>query len=296
MSVVTINEGSVVSPPTGSSGAISVEPAISQVFAEAVRQRRRAAKCKQASKTALQLVFQDDTGNPINLATTPYSTIKARFRESVGLITGYAEATAEVISATTSEVKVEIPAATLAQAGIYLAEFGLLNADGEVLHSNDCFVFVENSAWGQQTHKGPPMLSEARMSLRDSDPAENELLGTCDFDLAENCYACTRSVLDWNEQPPMLVNAQFDSRNFPYRDIWLYGIQLYLFEMAAEHYRRNALPYSAGGVNLDDKNKHALYLQACADRRAEWRRMTQHQKIAININQGFRSILSGYPR
>ena len=295
MAILIINEGHVATHPV-SLTAVNRIPAITQIYGANATRKRRATRCKQASASALELTFQTETGDPCDLSAVAYNSVAARFRENVRLIGPYEEAEVEVVHSDNGIVRAVVPANILAQAGIYLAEFALLNGVGQVMQSNECYLFVENSAWGQQDHKGPPMTDEIRLGLRDSDPIENELLGAYDYDLAEHCYACTRAVLDWNEQPPILTNYTYDSRNFPFRDIWINGIQLYLFQLAEEHYRRNALPYSAGGVNLDDKNRHTLYNQAWKERQAEWHRMIQHQKITCNINQGFRTIGSNYPR
>ena len=161
--------------------------------------------------------------------------------------------------------------------------------------TNDFYLCVQNSAWGNSGGQGPPAIDDIRLSLRDSDPIENELINNYDFDLAEICQAIVRPVLEWNETPPPMLRYMFNSCTFPFRGLWLTGIHLYLFQIAEEHYRRNHLPYSAGGLNVDDKNRHPLYNQAWKERSQEWKKGIMAQKITLNVNQGWVSIGSQYP-
>jgi len=208
---------------------------------------------------------------------------------------------AVVFDADNGIVRVEVPEQVRAAAGIYLVEFGIFAPDDTELtcplFTNEVFLLVEHSAWhNPQTHPqtGPPIVGDVRLSLRDGDPMLNELIDTYDFDLAEIVYCAIRCVQFWNEQPPQMRIARYSTKNFPFREIWLKGIHLYLFELAEEHYRRNRLPYQAGGVNTDDKAKAREYNQAWKERHASFRQMVMHQKAQINASQCWMSFGSGY--
>ena len=120
--------------------------------------------------------------------------------------------------------------------------------------------------------------------MRDSDFIENELIENYDYDIAEISYAVTRAVQFWNEVPPPI--QIFSTENFPFRHIWLEGVQLFLFEMIEEHYRRNYFPHSLGGTTIDDKNKFRLYREAWADRFNRFRYDIMRQKVRMNAETG----------
>ena len=268
-------------------------PAISTSYGVNLARKQRAIGLKQNSSNVLQLDVLGADGVPVDLAYGEYSRLAVRFREAVKRTSFTNEAAATLI--TDSTVQATIPAQVVQSPGIFLAEVGVLDADDHVLLTNECYLFVENSAWGDSSQFGPPSISEVRISLRDNDPIENELIVNYDFDLSELCACAVRAVMDWNEQRPQLLLYDYDSRTFPMRNLWLQGTQLYLFMLAEEHYRRNHLPYSAGGISLDDKNRHQLYSAAWKERQQLWLANIRMQKISMNIQGGWRYIGSRYP-
>jgi len=227
--------------------------------------------------------------------------ICVRWREASLMDKTIYQNTGVVFDADNGIVRVEVPEQVRKATGIYLVEFGIFAPDDEELtcplFTNELFFLVEHSSWhNPQTHpqKGPPVVGDIRLSLRDGDPEMNELIDTYDFDLAEICWCAVRVIQFWNDQPPLIRIARFSTKNFPFREIWLKGIHLFLFELAEEHYRRNRLPYSAGGVNTDDKARAREYNQAWKERHASFRQMVMHQKAQINASQCWSSLGSGY--
>ena len=103
-----------------------------------------------------------------------------------------------------------------------------------------------------------------------------------EFDAAEMTQAVLRPLQYWNEIPPPIRPAQ-TTKTFPFREIWMLGIQSYLLEIAAHHYRRNQLAYNAGGVAVDDKNKEQYYTAASERLRQRFQEMARAKKIEINI-------------
>jgi len=84
------------------------------------------------------------------------------------------------------------------------------------------------------------------------------------------------------------------TKTFPYRELWLKGIQAYLLQIAAANYRRNHLPYNAGGVSVDDKNKARAYEEYANVTMRDFRDMVQAKKVEINIASFSGSISSNY--
>ena len=68
----------------------------------------------------------------------------------------------------------------------------------------------------------------------------------------------------------------------------------YLYQMAARHYRRVHLPYSAAGLTVDDKNKAQEY-QAIGD--AMWQEFAGFvtaQKVSMNASAAIGTLGSAY--
>jgi hypothetical protein len=72
------------------------------------------------------------------------------------------------------------------------------------------------------------------------------------------------------------------------------GTQLYLFQMAEEHYRRNHFKQSAGGTTTDDKNRHREYNTAWKERFGQFRQLVMHNKVRINAGQAYGGFGSSY--
>lgn len=171
--------------------------------------------------------------------------------------------------------------------GVYLEEWAVFDTNGNMLFSNHCCTFVRPGLFGissdlSQRNLGPPTLEEIRLSMRDNAPADNMLLDDVEFDAAEISQAVLRPVRRWNEIPPP-IQPLMTTKTFPFREMWLLGIQAYLFEMVSHHYRRNQLAYNAGGVSLDDKNKEKQYREASMQLMQQFNEMLRAKKMEINI-------------
>jgi hypothetical protein len=170
--------------------------------------------------------------------------------------------------------------------GIYWEEWAAFDASGNMLFSNQVLLWVNKGLFGLSNNmsdwnKGPPSLDEIRLSIRDNSPEDNLLLDNIEFDAGEIAQAVVRPLQHWNEVPPPLRPPQ-DTTTFPFREHWLQGIQGYLLQTAAHNYRRNHLPYNAGGVAIDDKNKEGPYLQESRALLQEYRSWVKEKKLEIN--------------
>lgn len=303
-------------------------PDITRVYEESVMLKRRAVRMVETQKAYVQLNLIDNVGKLVNLenygfisvtqdssssetmsitgstssssfAATPIDSgstcsIAVRFREATLRERQIYEVAGQVIDATTGLIRVFVPTQIGDDAGVYTAEVGVLDAEEELIFTNTVFIYNETSGWGSAGVPGPPAIDDIRLSLRDNDPYDNLLLDNFDFDLAEICHAALRTVQFWNDQPPPVTSAMATTKSFPYRDIWLEGIQYYLFRVAEEHYRRNVLTHSAGGTQIDDKNRWREYSVAWKERFETFRRMVMHRKAQLNAMGGFSTLLSGY--
>lgn len=249
---------------------------------------------QSSSRSSSQSSSESSSFSATEVPTGDVSKIVARYREATLRESQIYEVDGLVLDTSTGLVRVIVPPQISADAGIYTVEFGLLDAADCLIFTNVIFLYNETSGWGSVGRPGPPAIDDIRLSLRDNDPYDNLLLDNFDFDLAELCHAVLRTVQFWNDQPPPVASAMATTKTFPFRDIWLEGIQYYLFRVAEEHYRRNVLKHVAGGTQIDDKNRWREYRQAWNDRFAEFRRMVMHRKAQLNAQGGFSSLRSGY--
>jgi hypothetical protein len=316
-------------------------PIITEVYDEAVPQKRRATRMVESQCAFIQMNMLDGIGKDVNLeqygfitanpqavdasislssssgsstsssdsassaaaAITPITgtvtasetaTVVARFREATLREKSIYEVDAVVMDPITGLVRASVPPQITGDAGVYLVEFGVLDANACLIFANQLFLYNEPSGWGAIGGPHPPYIDDIRLSLRDNDPSDNLLLDNYDFDLAEICHATLRTVQFWNDQPPPIAGAVFTTKAFPFREIWLQGIQLYLFQLAEEHYRRNTLRHVAGGATIDDKARHHDYNSAWKERYASFRQLVMHRKAQLNANGGYSSLRSGY--
>jgi len=286
-----VSHGTAITWPVG----LNVHtPVISSLFGGDLLQRKRAIGIRQTTKSSLKAHLLDGSGNPVDLiyygfttSTTATELIVAKVREASLVDSTVYSAYATVVDATTGLIEFDIPEGARDVAGVYLAEVGVFDTSSNLLFTNEYYIYVEPSAWSATQYLGPPTLDEIRLSIRDSDANENELLGQLDFDVAEIASAVTRTVRYWNVAPPVLRVAIYSTRTFPFRDIWLEGAQLNLFAMAEEGYRRNFLKAAAGGTVTDDRNRHREYNVAYREHLARFNDSITREKVSINLSQCF---------
>jgi len=231
------------------------------------------------------------SGTPFDPIGTPGCGPTLRIRE----ITGYDPVrdkihpvNVTIMDASTGLVRADpLPDAVMRHPGVYLEEWAFFDGYGNMLFSNQCCTFVRRGLFGvnpnpNMRNLGPPTIEEIRLAMRDNAPADNVLLDDFEFDAAEIAQAVTRPIQYWNETPPPIMPPQ-TTKTFPFREMWLLGIQAYLFDMVASHYRRNQLAYTAGGVAVDDKNKEQQYRNTSTLLNQQFREMLRAKKMEINI-------------
>lgn len=232
---------------------------------------------------------------------TPDCSVQLRMRE----ISGYSELDVihcidvDILNSAEGKVRAaSIPEEIIRAPGVYLEEWGIFTSDKRMLYSNQCCTFVRRGLFGlssdtSKRNLGPPSIEEIRLALRDNSAADNLLLDDLEFDAAEISQAVLRPIQFWNEIPPPIRPMQ-TTKTFPFKEMWMLGIQSYLLELAAHHYRRNQLSYSAGGVSVDDKNKEQYYARTAEHMRQRFEEMVRAKKIEINISSFSGSVSSAY--
>jgi len=300
-------------------------PEISEAFDEQLLAKKRACKAREGTTVYLRMTMRDKDGTPADLThygvsggsaldaleptydhssssssssnASGLSTVKIRFREASLMVTTTYQVDAAVLSAADGIIMCTVPSQVMGQRGIWFAEAGVIDDDGNLLFTDEVYIYVEYSAWSANPSSrvmGPPSVDDLRLTVRDNSPYENELIEAYEYGIVEICHAAIRVIHFWNEQPPIIANARYSTFNFPFREIWTTGVQLFLFQMAEEHYRRNHFKHSAGGTSTDDKNRHREYNSAWKERFGQFRQMVMHNKARINASNGYGALSGAY--
>lgn len=139
---------------------------------------------------------------------------------------------------------------------------------------------------------GPLGMYEIRLIMRDVCPEGNEMIDAVDFEDHEIAYMLRRPIDQWNELPPPV--GRYSPATFPYRYHWGQAVCGELLTMKAQLLLRNHLPYSAGGITVDDTGRWKDCLSVGDKLKAEWLEFARKKKVELNIQGGFARI-GGYP-
>lgn len=260
----------------------------------------------------LEKVIRDRQGNPVDLTnclcavsdsvsaddSTPLCGIVMRATEATGLRGSdpIFEEQGVVIDAANGVVQVTLPEKLIECPALYKATWGVFET-GKMTFGMESWLLVEPGLFGFSDptlrNQGPPSIRELRLTIRDNAPNENTLLDDVEFSDMEVGYAFLRPIREFFERPPPL--SQFwTTKDFPWKEHWIKGIQGYLYSMAEAWYRRNRLGTSAGGITIDDRNKEREYLRASQLMLEEWRSFINLKKIEINAAAFMGSVDSTY--
>lgn len=294
--------------PTGRDGAaqatLTARPSSS--LGTPLPERKLALRAVGGQLATLAWTMVDRDGLPVDLTdlVAPAAgggsvvPVRLRVRDSGGGVVR--EFAAGSTAPETGEVTATLDASSLPGPGVYDAEFAVMVSGGpaetRIAFSNQLTLIVDRGLFGgDEGRSGPPTMAEIRLHLRDSSPGESRLLDTRMFDDGEVAACITRVVDYWNEIPPPLAR-RYGTSDFPHRFLWLAGIKAGLYQLAADWYRRNHLPYQAGGVQVDDLGKADEYDRKGDQAWAECKEMVKNLKVAANIEEGFGSYASPYGR
>lgn len=172
-------------------------------------------------------------------------------------------ADAAVVDAANGVVQVVLPAELTDLAGVFDVEFGLFDAytAGRMVYSVQGGLWVNRGQFGSggPSRYSVPSLDDLKTQLVDSGPEDNYLTSVVEFDVSQVAAATLLAVRRFNSRPPAISPLVRNTTNFPDSAQLVDGILAELYLMAANHYRRNALPYQAAGVSVDDKSKGDQY-------------------------------------
>jgi len=279
--------------PTPSS---TLTPTVSTADGRRIVKRTRAVAVSAGVAASVDWSFVNSNGDPLDLtALSADGSVKFKVFDavSVGVIspTTWDGSFASAVDGT---VTLPLDASLVNKPCVKTVDVAVLDVDGVVRVHNRFYLFVDRSAWADTMDDlGTPSLQDIRLHLRDSGPEDNWWLDNEEFDLAEVCQAIEKCVRLWNESLPP-IDQKFTTTTWPWRARMVVGVTGYLYQMAARHYQRVHLPYSAAGLQVDDKNKAREY-QALGD--ALWQDFSQFvlgQKVMINAASAAGMSESGY--
>lgn len=228
--------------------------------------------------------------------TDPQFVFRIRETLSLGFAKGDAPVEFDVFlrDAESGTIRIVLPSSATGLPGVYYAEVAVKDTSGLILFTNVFYVIIERGQFGASGRPGgPPRIAEIRLHLRDSSAEESLLLDNIRFSDVEVALAIGRPVEYWNEMPPDL-GVRMTTQNFPFRFHWMEGITAGLFWMLEEQFRANHLSYSAAGVQVNDQDKEPNYARAAERRWANFVEFVKRKKGAINLENGFGGIGSGY--
>ena len=188
------------------------------------------------------------------------------------------------------EIYVDIEPNDLRYPGMYLCSI-LLCSEGEAKQAFDMYLESAPSVEFQYQSQGFPLtIAEIRLWSRDWAPEINDLLDEVEYKDSEIAAAIRRGIDLWNGTTPMLSQHVYTTVTFPwkFRSQWIDVTIGFLKLMAADWYERNHLPYSAGGVQIDDRNKFVSYRQDGQLRLQQYQAWMKDIKVQLNMMGGWR--------
>lgn len=277
---------------------------VTKLYNDPLYGKLRGVRVDQGTSAWIRMVLTSPTGGPVIINVGPYSSppvIAVRYREA----TGQSPCTFEPESTDVPELAADgksiafaIPDEVRNLAGVYRAQVRLCDADGNEIMRDETTVLVERGFWladgsAPSNDRGPPTVAEVRTALRDH-PGANRLLGDYEFDPAEIGQAMVSAVQQFMTAfPPLPIKVNTVTWPSEWRRPWLDGILAYLFETAASYCRRGNLPYTAGGMTIDDLKKEPEYLQAAQIYRQRFAEWTKTTRTALSLRAAWGSISSG---
>lgn len=229
----------------------------------------------------LEFVLQNDKGLPYDLSGLEEIDLSGILSESVA---GFEPVPLSVVvdDASKGILKITLPGL---KAGVYRGVV-TLSSNNSVVIENSFLVYVSQVV-GRQA--GPPSLLEVRLQMRDSSPNDNYLLDGVSFSDEEIALAAMRPVQYFNEVSPP-IPFYFTTNDFPWRYHWIEGMIAQLYMIAAEHFRKNNLNYSAGGLSVADMDKERNYTAAYQEKWGMFMQFVRNKKGEINMAQGWSTV------
>jgi hypothetical protein len=204
-----------------------------------------------------------------------------------------AEVEGNIADAETGKIQFDLPDAVCQNSGIYFFQAALMRDDSPFFIDSGGIISVEQGLWGNTGDtQGPPTINEIRYAIMDR-VEENTLLRAVEFDDSDILEAIRWPVLQFNELSPDL-GIRYNCSSFPFRYHWIQGIVGRLLSAAVNHYMRNKMQATSGGLTVDDKNRDTDYLRLSKMYQDEWLEWAQVKKIELNAGLAYGDITSRY--
>jgi hypothetical protein len=301
MSVLDPNCGCPFTPQSTGTDQLVITPQTTLVEGVPVPLKPQSLRVAQGRKAKIVWFMKDQCGNPVDLTDLQAAgaTVKFLARESLSMCANQGttiDLGGTIDLPSEGQVSAQLTDAVVQRPGIYAIDVGLLQPppDGSLVFSNRFFLTVEQGLFGAvPTDLGPPSVPLLRLWLRDVDPDGNLWLASFEWDDTEIAACLVRPLQEFNEAPPPL-DTVYNTQTFPYPYNWTRAAQGYLLEMASLWYMRVHLPYQAGGLSIDDKNKFDVYWQRAQQMLQEWRQWLRFTKVRMNANGAYMTLGSSY--
>ena len=235
----------------------------------------------QNKSSTLDVALLSRTGADMGLDSTYTATLGAWEYE------GSTEAYFSITCSITEDGSVRVPVlvADLPYAGIWLGQFDISNAAGDVVYKLPCYIEVAPDLSSDTKNHAPISVAEIRMLLRDRADVDNTFLDSVEFSTAEIMICIRRPVDYWNESSPDLDGYSYTAASFPHRHHWADAVIGELLRLAAHNLSRNRTPVQAAGVAMDSKSRADVYLQLSEQYLQEYRQWVSDKKYAISVEQ-----------
>lgn len=290
--------------PTDSGIPTTVVP-VTKLYGDPLFGKTRGVRVDQGSPNWLRLgLYSPQTGAPIKIEIGSYSTsptVDVRFREATGLdrtIYGPDDGDTPYLESDGLSVILPIPGEVRNIPGVFDAQVRVVDANAVERNRSNFVVMIDRGMWLTDGSpvvdtKGPPTFDEVRTMLRDH-PGANRLLQNYEFDAAEIGQSIVAAVQMYNQTAPIGCR-DFTTITWPqqWRRPLIDGCLSYLFNIASTYFRRGHLPYSAGGLSIDDLKKDNEYDKAAMEYRQRFDTWAKLTKSRISVAAGWGSVGGG---
>ena len=130
-------------------------------------------------------------------------------------------------------------------------------------------------------------VNEMRLHLQDTCAEDNELLGELEYSDKDIMNAMMSAVDFANgAMAGSGLAGNFTVANFPNRYFLKQGTGAYLMRSRAVALLRDTLPYNAGGISIDDKDKSRQYMEMAQPMKEEFNMYVGRLHHAANFQIG----------